>query len=256
MINSSNEYPLALKGLKVLQHIIDAGTPITSKELCQKTNIPKPTMHRILRSLEQENYITNHLNKKYYTISQAALDLSFTNFSNRQIQNARSEILSSLSKKVKETCNLSVLVGNEIVYIDRIEANWRIKVRLQIGSRLPLHSTASGKVFLAYMNKGKRLKAIQNLSLKKQSINTITTAEELIAHCQKVKKQKFAIADEEFSMGSVAISVPVRLPSQKVNLAVAIQAPKVRKSPKNLIDFLPHLKDTANDLQELYQSIQ
>ena len=253
-MTANTEYPLALKGLKILQEITQATAPISAKELSQITQISKPTMYRILTALEQQKYITKY-RKKYQILNQATFDLSTSTLAHWHIQSTRSVLLTALSEKVNETCNLSVIVNKEIIYIDRVEANLPVKVKLDIAAKLPMHCTAAGKLFLAYTLPSKRKQIIQNLPLSKNSPKTITDPIKLFDDCKMTRRKGYAIADEELSIGSIAIACPIFSTRKNMTMAVSIQAPKFRKSIDELCSFLPKLQDTANKIQTLYQSI-
>src|SRR3546814_12484761 len=90
---------------------------------------------------------------------------------------ARRAILQRLADTVKETCNLTISSGDDIVYLDRVEANWSLRTTLSPGSRVPYHCTSSGKLLLSFLPKQQRERLLKKLTLRSTTSQTITDLE-------------------------------------------------------------------------------
>jgi DNA-binding IclR family transcriptional regulator len=150
-----------------------------------------------------------------------------------------------LSKEVGETCNLTVLDGNEIVYLDRVETNWPYRIHLPVGSHLPLHCTATGKLFLANMKPAARRRLIDSLTLTRHTDLTITDPDVLLEQLRRIAEEGVGYDSGEYLDGMVAIAVPVIGEHNQMCFAVAIHAPSVRKSLSELRQYLPTLRHAA-----------
>src|SRR3990172_11005244 len=93
----------------------------------------------------------------------------------------RHSILARLVEVIGETCNFTMLDGAEVVYLDRVEAAWPLRVTLSPGSHSPLHCTASGKLLLALLPKAARTRLLAHLALSRHTDTTITDGKRLAA---------------------------------------------------------------------------
>ena len=164
-----------------------------------------------------------------------------------QVRAARHAILQQLVDELGETCNFTMPAGTEVVYLDRVETAWPLRFHLQPGSRVPLHCSASGKLFLAYMPAVQRNRLLDHLQYRRYTTNTITTRNRLEAELARVRAQGYALDNEEFLVGLVCIAVPVfDLRSKpRVRGSVAVQAPASRFPVDRATSALPALQRTA-----------
>ncbi len=88
----------------------------------------------------------------------------------------RHAILEALSNAIGETCNFGVMAGSHVVYLDRVESAWPLGLRFESGSRVPLHCTAMGKLFLSMLPPRKRAALIRALPLQRYTESTMTDA--------------------------------------------------------------------------------
>ncbi len=244
--------PTILKGLVMLEQVVQAQRPIPATEIIEKLNLPKPSVNRILVQLEEEGFLQREPAHKRFLPGPRARQLMLSIMSNEVFGAPRHLILQALSDEIEETCNCTILDGNETVYFDRVEANWPFRIQLPIGSRLPLHCTASGKLFLAYMNPRKRKRLISSVPLKRYTERSITDPELLLEALERVKTDGVGVDNEELMDGMVALSVPVFNEQNEICFTVAVHAPKIRKSLDNLRQYLPSLHKAAGSMATIY----
>ena len=245
-------YPTILRGLIVLEKVVHAKRPVSATELIEQLDLPKPTVNRILQRLEEEDLLRREPIKRRYLPGPRTQEIALGVMSNSSIGAPRHAILESLSEEIGETCNCTMLDGTHTVYFDRVEANWPFRIQLPIGSKLPLHCTASGKLFLAYMNNRERSRLINAASLKRFTNRTITDPELLMDELRQTQKDGVGIDNEEFMAGMVAVAVPVFNTANEVCFTVAVHAPNVRKSLEALRQYLPSLRKAAAAMATSY----
>lgn len=234
-----------IRGFLIVEKIVQADRPLSSAYLAENLGLPKPTVHRICQQLEDDGLLQREPGGKRFIGGRRLRDLAMSTLSNSVISAHRSAILESLSKEVGETCNLTVIEGNEIVYLDRIEANWPYRIHLPIGSRLPLHCTATGKLFLANMRPAVRRRLIEGLTLNRHTDLTITDPQVLEEQLREIAREGVSYDAGEYLEGMAAIAVPVIGENNQMCFAIAIHAPSVRKSIEELRQYLPRLRHTA-----------
>jgi DNA-binding IclR family transcriptional regulator len=234
-----------LRGFTIIEKIVASDRPLSSAYLAEELDLPKPTVHRICQQLEEEGLLQREPGGKRFTGGKRLRKIAMATLSNSVLSAHRSAILQDLSQEVGETCNLTVLDGHEIVYLDRIETNWPYRIHLPVGSHLPLHCTATGKLFLANMKPAARRRMIHSLSLNRHTELTITDPELLEEQLQKIADEGVGYDAGEYLEGMVAIAVPVIGENNQMCFALAIHAPSVRKTLDELRQYLPTLRHAA-----------
>jgi len=144
-----------------------------------------------------------------------------------------------------------MLDGSRVRYLDRVETHWPLRMQLDVGSRVPIHATASGKLFLAHMPAAKRTVILNNVALAACTPRTLTTSSALHVECQRIARAGYACDNEEFMLGMIAVAVPVRDPKGDCRAALAIHAPTVRMTLGQAQAQLPRLRETAQRMEDL-----
>ncbi len=244
--------PTILRGLMILEQVARSQRPISATEVIEKMGLPKPTVNRILLQLEEAGFLQREPVKKRYLPGPRSREMVISILTNESLGAPRHSILQALSDEIGETCNCTVLDGHETVYFDRVEANWPFRIQLPIGSRLPLHCTASGKLYLAHMKPAQRKKLLNYAPLKAYTGRSITDPELLQRELDRIREDGVGIDNEELMDGMVAIAVPVINEKNDICFTVAVHAPTVRKSLDELRQYLPTLRKAAASMASCY----
>jgi len=254
--SSSSDTPNSslLRGLAIMNAVANASRPLSIADLVDELGLAKPTVHRIASQLEEENFLQRNPNDKRFVVGSKLMEFSTSILSNNSVGAPRRAILEALSNEIGETCNCTMLDGYHTVYFDRVECNWPIKINLHPGSKLPLHATASGKLFLAYMKKSDRDRILDAAELNASTEHTYTSVDDLKEHLKMVKSKGIAFDNEEFIDGMIAIAVPVFNSKNRVCFTVAVHAPTTRQSIESLSEYIPSLQHAADALAESYCS--
>lgn len=252
MAIEKHNHPTILRGLIVLEKVIQAQRPISATDLIEELNLPKPTVNRILQQLEEQRLVQREPVNRRYMPGPRAREMALGVMSNRALSAPRHAILQALSEEVGETCNCTMLDGDHTVYFDRVEANWPYRIQLPIGSHLPLHCTSSGKLFLAHMQPRMRQRLINATPLKRFTDRTITDPERLSEELKRIAEDGIGIDNEEFMAGMVAVAVPVFSASNEICFTVAVHAPAVRKPLEALRQYVPSLRRAAAAMAATY----
>jgi IclR family transcriptional regulator, acetate operon repressor len=241
----------ALKAFSLLETIAGMDHAPTLAELTEAANLPKPTLHRWLAMLEGAELIRRLPDGRRYELAARATSLAFAILSNHPGSTHRHQILERVVRDLGESCNLTILEGGEVMYLDRVEATLPLRVTFQKGSRVPAHCSASGKIFLAMMAPARRSRLLSTLSLDRYTQNTITNLPALTAELGLIRRQGYALDDEEFLSGLFCIAVPIIDKTRRECVAaLALQAPVVRLSRQNAAARLPILQAAADSLAE------
>jgi DNA-binding IclR family transcriptional regulator len=229
-----------LKALAILTHVAGAPAPLTLTELSAAAALPKPTAHRLARFLEQTGLVGKDALSRRYAVGPALVELCFNALRNAPARRNRRLLLDRLSEKLGETVNLAVLSGDEVLYLDRVEASWPLRMDFKPGSLVPIHATANGKLLLAYAEPSVRARLLRTLRPTAFTARTITDRKRLEAQLAKIRRQGYSEDDEEFLAGVCCLAVPVRNGRGHVVAGLAVSAPSARF---NLQRARAHLAD-------------
>jgi DNA-binding IclR family transcriptional regulator len=237
----------ALRLIGLIEHLARADKALTLTDIIGRVRQPKPTVYRMLQQLEQAGLLVKEPDGKRYAPGPRLSRLAEDVLLNAQVRAERHAILQQLVLDVGETCNFTMPAGTEVVYLDRVETAWPLRFHLQPGSRVPMHCSASGKLFLAHMPPAQRNRLLAHLQYRGYTPNTITTRSRLEAELARVRAQGYALDNEEFLDGLVCVAVPVFDPRNRhrVRGSVAVQAPASRFPIERATSALPALQRAA-----------
>lgn len=240
----------ALRLFSLLEVISSKDEVFSLQDLVEETDVPKPTLHRMLQQLEAAGILQRDTDSRHYSTGVRLRRLAEKILLNDTLHAARHQVLRQLVDRVGESCNLTALSGSEVLYLDRVETSAPLRFYLHPGSRVPVHCSASGKLLLAQMTPSQRRRLLARTPLERHTVNTLTDPAALEAEIAEVREQGFALDREEFLPGLICIAVLVPT-SDKPNLCVALQAPVMRLDAEKAQSLLPDLREAANALAEL-----
>lgn len=247
-MSDSDRIPTNLRTLLILEIIGKSDRPLTATEINANLGLPKQTMHRLVKTLESEGFLTRHGDSQRYVAARRLRSLGAGLLNNSTMHIARRQVLEDVSQKVGETLNFAMPDGSGMSYVDRVETDWAFRIQLPIGTQVPFHCTASGKCFLASLAPKKREGLVASLRLEPKTNNTHKSAGTLLAELGDVARRGFALDQEEFMEGMVAISVPVHDASGRFVAALASHGPTQRFSIEAAIALKPVLQEGAKQL--------
>ncbi len=241
----------AERSLRLLSLLANEGRALSLADLAARLALPKGTAHRICTQLLASGFLARDVDERSFIVGPALRRLAFDTLNHGSVRGLRHEVLAELVAKVGETCNFTTLDGAQVLYLDRVEAQWPLRLTLDVGSHVPLHCTASGKLFLAQMPQAARDALIAQLPLPKMTRNTITSAKGLRAECERIAEQGYACDREEFIAGLIAVAVPVQGPDGVSRAAIAVHAPVARLTLAAAVAQLAALQAAATRMRAL-----
>jgi IclR family acetate operon transcriptional repressor len=243
----SRAFP-TVKAVAILETMATAKRPLAVSEIGVLLGLPKPTAHRIVRMLENEGLLQREPGSRRLAPGARLVRLGVELVAVSMQRAPRHAILEALSQQVGETCNFGVMAGSHVLYIDRVEAAWPFGLRFEPGSRVPLHCTSMGKLFLSLFPPRKRAVLLESIELQPYTEYTITDSARLQDEMEKIKRTGVSIDNQEFLAGVVCIAVPVRGPSGQTVGAIAVSAPFARMPVEKAMQHVPLLQTAATRL--------
>ncbi|QKF81914.1 transcriptional regulator, IclR family [Halarcobacter ebronensis] len=220
------------KGLQVLKEIMRSSKPLTANSLCQKLDIDKSTMSRLITTLMSEGFIEYKGSSKEIILSDILRNIVHKDDRQRVIEKSRA-LLDEIFYLTNEASYLGILDNNATLYLNQVDKSNRvIKTIDSIGLHSPLHSNAFGKVLIAFGNVD-----INSLKLTKFTSNTITTVSKLEKEIEIIKQRGYATGSEEHEFGLKSVAVPYFNKKGELIGTVGISGLSVRLEEEKLHKF-------------------
>jgi IclR family pca regulon transcriptional regulator len=219
--------------LKVVAEI-DAPAPLTV--LVSRLGWSKPAVYRLVRTLEAVGALRLHDNKGY-VLGPALITLGHAALRATRLPDIARPFLEQLHEQLDETIVLTVLDGDEVVYVDRIEADKILIPRTRLGSRLPAYATSTGQAMLSGLDDEEVRRRLSGRDFEPLAPNTLRDVDELIERLADIRRRGYAINDEELAVGHRSVAAPVRDHTGGVTAAVSVSVPAARASRSQLAGF-------------------
>jgi DNA-binding IclR family transcriptional regulator len=218
------------KAFRLLDMIVKSPQPISLNDLAARSAMPKASAHRMLLQLEAIGIVKRDVLGKRFSPGDDLAALAIDVIGALAKMPPVREIMQGLVNELGESCNLGILDGKDVLYLERIECDRPLRMHLRAGSRVPLHCTAVGKLVLAYMPERKARHLLEASGLPRFTENTITDMDVLIAQLGEIRHSGVSLNREEFTKGLIGAAVPVRSPHGAFVAGLAVHAPIFRMS--------------------------
>ncbi len=239
---------VATRALALLAELARHPEGISLHRMTQQLGWPKPSVHRLCAQLEQAGWVLRSGGERNLGLGPAAQQFALATLRHDAANAERRAILRTLVDRVGETCNLTMLAGAEVLYVERVESAWPLRLHLEPGSRVPLHCTASGKLLLAHMPKTQRTRLLAVRPPWPATPKTLVDAADIEKEMRAIVRRGYSLDREEFLLGLIAVAVPVPGDDGRPVAALAMHGPLGRLSMKRAIALLPVMREAATAL--------
>lgn len=250
-MGESDRIPTNLRTLMILEILGKSDRAMTATQINDQLGLPKQTVHRLCVTLEENGFLTRPGNAKKYQVARRLRDLGSGLLHNSRDHIARRQILKEVAEQVGETVNYAAPGNSGMNYLDRVETDWPFRIQLPIGTSVPFHCTASGKTFLASLTPKNRDVLISSMDLRQMTPQTRVDRDVLLGELRQIRKQGYALDQEEFMEGMIAIAVPVVDPHGRFVAAVAYHGPTQRMTLEAAVQRKDLLLGAARKLSML-----
>jgi IclR family pca regulon transcriptional regulator len=238
------------RGLAVIRAFSDQRRTLTIAQISHKTGIPRAAVRRCLYTLKQLGYADADANN--FSLKPKVLTLGYSYLSSTPLTVSALPYLNQISRTLNESCSLAVLDEDQVLYVARSATSRIMSVALNTGSRLPAYCTSLGRAMLAWMPEDALDAYLARVELKAMTDRTVVSAARLKEILGDVRRQGYAVIDEELEVGLRSIAVPVRGASGNVIAALNVGAQAARVTSRQMKEeFLPVLLRGAQELAVL-----
>jgi IclR family transcriptional regulator, pca regulon regulatory protein len=236
------------RGLIVIQAFTQQSPQMTISQLSIKTGLSRAAVRRCLYTLTKLGFAGAEDGSRY-SLRPRMLTLSHTYTASNTLSSAAQPILERMSAALGESFSVATLDGEDIVYIARTQVNRVMAVDLHIGSRLPAYCTSMGRILLAYLPAEQLEPYLAKANLIPHTTRTITSVEKLRLALRNIRRNGYAICDQEYEVGLRSIAVPVFSSSGRVVATLNLSGNAPRLSVLEMQNrFLTPLRNAANEL--------
>lgn len=246
----TDRIPTTLRTLMILEVLGQGDRAMTATEINAGLGLPKQTVHRLCATLEAEGFLTRQGNSKRLLPARRLRVLGAGLLFASRSHIARHQVLQDVARQVGETVNFVVPEDTGMSYVDRVETDWPFRIQLPVGTNVPFHCTASGKVFMASLAPKARRAFVGGLSLQKLTQQTLTDRDALMDDLAQSARRGYALDEEEFMDGMVAIAVPVLDLKGRYLASLAFHGPSQRISIAAAVERKDVLQDGARRLRD------
>lgn len=212
--------------LEILERLADAEERPTLAELAAELDIPKSSLHAILRTMQHRRWVEADASGHRFGLGVRAVEVGASYVDTDDTVIRMESVLDSLSEELGETVHLGRLDGGDIVYLSKRESRHLLRLYSAIGRRLPAHATALGKAILSTLE-GAVVESLLQPPLERLTSSTITDLDELHEELGRTRERRYAIDREENTEGIRCYAVPV--PSgQPIADAISLSVPVFR----------------------------
>jgi DNA-binding IclR family transcriptional regulator len=253
-VGSDEKLSATERTFAILEYVAHAQSPVEVVDIIAALKLPKATAYRLVDWFLDRGYLTRDAGRKRLVVGAKLAELSFRALASAMHNAAPHLVLQRLVNTVNETCNIGTVVNGEVVYLDRVEAeHWPLRLQFNAGSRVPLHCSANGKLFLALAPTPRRRRLLGSVELRPFTEHTITNVSRLEAELRQIRKERVSFDRQEFLLGVMCAAVPAIGRNGELLAAVAVQAPVARMSVETARGHLPALRRAAAELADVIQ---
>lgn len=232
------------RGLDVLRAFSRTRKRMTLSEVAAETGMTRAAARRFLLTLVREGYAQT--DGKLFDLTPQVLELGFSVISSIGIWDIARPFLAQLSQEMEESISAAVLDGKDVVYVVGTQYHRVISVGVTVGSRLPAHCTATGRVLLSMRPEETWDELIAGLDLKPVTAKTVTAPKAFRKILKETRQKGWCLVEEELEIGLLSIAVPLSRRSGELAGAINVGVPTLRASGEDMVGtILPRLQETA-----------
>ncbi|MDE3105015.1 MAG: helix-turn-helix domain-containing protein [Acidobacteriota bacterium] len=236
------------RGLIVIQAFTQQSPQMTISQLSIRTGLSRAAVRRCLYTLTKLGFAGAEDGSRY-SLRPRMLTLSHTYTASNTLSTAAQPILERMSAAHRESFSVATLDGDEIVYVARTTVNRVMAVDLHIGSRLPAYCTSMGRILLAYLPPEQLEQYLARVTLTPHTTRTVNSVEKLRLILRNVRRNGYALVDQELEVGLRSLAVPVYSPSGRVVATINLSGNAPRLSVIEMqTRFLTPLRNAASEL--------
>ena len=236
------------RGLAVIRAFDTEHPELTLSDVARETGLTRAAARRFLLTLADLGYVRS--DGRRFLLTARVLELGYAYLSALSLPEVAEPHLEALVAEVRESSSVSVLDGDDIVYVARVPTSRIMRVAINVGTRFPAYATSMGRVQLAGLSDDDLTAYLKRVKLKPLTAHTLATEAELRGELARIRAQGWALVDQELEEGLRSVAVPIRDRDGAVVAAVNVSA-HASRATKDIVrkTLLPPLLETASRIE-------
>jgi DNA-binding IclR family transcriptional regulator len=234
-----------LKAFRLLAHLAASSEPVALADLSRALGLPKPTTHRLARSIERAGFVHKDPLTRRYRIGAAFENVALEALRHGAGHAPRRLLMNGLAERLGGRVNLVVLKAGNLTSVEWVESATPLRVDLGSNSPMPVHCTASGKLLLAFGSAELRKHVLSLAPLRAATKSTITSGRALARELDAIRERGFAEDDQELLPGVNCLAVPIYNRTGEVVAGLAVMAPAATLPLEKLRSHLQDIRKCA-----------
>jgi IclR family acetate operon transcriptional repressor len=224
--------------MRLLLALSENGSPMGVTELATRLSLGKSTVHLLLQTLCDARFVEVDENTGRYRIGAGAFEVGTAALEHLSLGVHLDPPMERFAELSKEAVSLAIRSGHRAVIVKRFESTHILRADIRVGTRMPLHRSASGKCLLAYLPSEKLDELFPNERLPDVTPESLHTRSELLLELERVRQHGYALNRNEFVLGVAAVAVPIRDGHERVQAALSIAGPTARFDAEGWVEQL------------------
>ena len=216
------------KAMRVLAIVSERSQPLSIAEIGSITGLGRSASQRFVFTLHALGYLHQDASTRRYMLSARFLGLCQGPATHSVLARIAYPILKSVNEACEETVNLTVPIGNDVLYILRLPSRHAVSVNLSVGACLPAYCTAPGRAILSRLDPGEARRIVESSARTKRTELTETDPDRIMERVVEAAWRGYAMNDQEAFIGDVATAAAVCDPSGRPVAAVNVAVPTPR----------------------------
>ncbi|MCU6766896.1 MULTISPECIES: IclR family transcriptional regulator [Blautia] len=234
--------------LEIMKYISKQPKGVSFKEICTITDLPKSSVHNLVQTMCNMNFLQKKENYNEYRIGLQCFEVGNAYLSTNPFYSVAKDIVENVSIRCNQTTHFGILNGHDTIYLYKFDSNQPLRIVSHTGKRIPAHATAIGKALLSGLSKAELDELYRNYKLEAITEHTITSLDELEKQIEEVRKTHIAYEAEESSPYVRCIAVPICNRIGNVIAALSVSFP-IYQNTLNADTFKQVLFDAKRQLE-------
>ncbi|MEH7485000.1 IclR family transcriptional regulator [Neobacillus drentensis] len=198
-----------VRGLEIIKLFNEEQSSLSLSEIAKQLGVSRTVPYRLLFTLQNMGYLSQDENTKHYKLSPKVLELGFSYLNSLKFPEIAQPYMEKLRDEIGASCHLSILDGQEVVYVGSAPVRGVSAINVNIGMRLPAHATANGKLLLAYQSKESLRQMFHVSNLTPYTDKTLITPSEFQQQLETIRQKGYSMTSGEFHPGIRSVAAPI-----------------------------------------------
>ena len=238
------------RAFQIIEHLASRNDWVSLREMARELDLSPASTYRSLNSLREMGYVRRHFQDSTYQLSLKIAWISAQVLEHVQLRQIAHPVLQHLTSVTNETTHLAVLDGTEFVYIDKVDNSQAVRMRSRVGQRGLLHCTAAGKSMLAFLPEAEVGPILRRLKFPALTEHTITDAAKFRDQLLKIRRQGYAVDDEENELGIRCIGSPIYDHAGRLSGALSVSGWTITMTRERMPQLAPELMEACQEISQ------